>query len=422
MRGRSTDGATTLVAPTAADLESVADVENWTTPRETVAVGDQTVFAIAASGLGGFLTERTDLSRGSPDARRTGAYLDLHGNDSQPGRAPRRLNVSNASSILDASGDALYVLVPSAGDPSVIDAGEEFEATFVLNETSPYVDDEDRESAETTVAFEQPTGQFANLSDTETLDLPAVETATVSGETNVAPGTMVTITVRSTEGDDTFDGTATETVSEDDTFEEMAAGTVTEDDTFEEMAAGTVTEDDTFDGTATETVSEDDTFEETATGTVTKNGTFEGTIDLENYSAGTEYTVVATANGGELTAVRTGSVTESAIEPDAAQAVGGSAAGSGGAAGGGAASGGGASGGGNENHEPDSQSTTETTTETTAETREGTGRPESVGERAASFVTRDVPEFIRTEETNVVIGLGIVAVAYGLIGLRRLAR
>ena len=178
--------------------------------------------------------------------------------------------------------------------------------------------------------------------------------------------------------------------------------------------------------TATGTVSENGTFEEaameTATGTVSENGTFEGTVDLENYSAGTEYTVVASANGDDLTAVRTGTVMESAIAPDAAQSVGGSAAGSGGPAGSGAARGGGASGGDSENRETASQPTTETIADTTAETTERPGHSESVDERAASFVTQDVPEFIRTEETNVVIGLGIVAVAYGLIGLRRVTR
>ncbi|MFW6265731.1 MAG: BGTF surface domain-containing protein, partial [Halanaeroarchaeum sp.] len=355
---RATSGARTLVAPAEADLEEPGDIENVTTARETVAVGDQAVIAVDATGIDGFLNDSTDLRRGSASAARTGAYVDVRRENPPQNRPARQLNVSNASTLVDDEGDGLYVVVPSDGGPYAIDEGEEFDATFVLNESSPYVggegetDDGEPESAETSVAFAAPDGRFADLDENETLDLPATANATIAGETNVAPGTTVTITVQSDDDNDTFDESDEETVDDD--------------------------------------------------------GTFEGSVDLEDTSEGTEYTVVATANGDELTAVRTGSIVEEPITVDAAQQV--------------SASGQPSDGGGDHDEEETTTVPTTTTSTTTAQPTTEADTGGSVGERAATFVTSDVPEFIRTQETNIVIVLGVVAFVYGLVGLRRLTR
>ncbi|WP_259518969.1 BGTF surface domain-containing protein [Halanaeroarchaeum sp. HSR-CO] len=352
---RSTAGASTLVAPAGVDLDDPEDIENWTTPRETVAVGDQAVIAVDATGIDGFLNDSTDLRRGSAAAARTGAYVDIRRANPPQNQPARGLNVSNASTLVDGERDGLYVVVPSEGGPYAIEDGEEFDAAFVLNESSPYVpggsgsDDSEPESAETVVAFEAPDGRFTGLDENETLDLQATANATIAGETNVAPGTTVTITVRSDDDNVTFQQSDEEVVSDD--------------------------------------------------------GTFDGSVDLEDYQEGTEYTVVATANDDELTAVRTGSVVEEPITVAPAKDTGSS---------------GQSAGGGGDDPEDEVTTAEPTTTSTQPTTEPDSGG--SVEERAATFVTEDVPEFIRTQETNIVIVLGIVAFLYGLLGLRRLTR
>lgn len=358
VKERATSDARTLVAPASVDLDSATDVKNWTTPRETVAVGDQAIVAVNASGLGGFLNESTDLRRGSRAAANNGAYVSITRSNPPPNRPARNLNVSNASTRLDRSGDSLYLVVPSADDTYEIEDGEMFDATFVLNETSPYVggdgspDAVERESTETSVAFETPAGRFADLDANETVDLPATANASVGGETNVAPGTEVTVTLTSDDENVTFRKSDTDDVEED--------------------------------------------------------GSFETTVDLEEYPEGTEYTVVASANDDDITEIRTGEIVESSIETDAAIPVTTSGAGGGGSAQSIATSG--------------TQTRVTTTRQPTVAMRTTDDRDGSVGDRAAEFVTRDVPQFITTQATNIVVGLGILAVLYGLLGLRRLTR
>ncbi|MFB6094691.1 MAG: BGTF surface domain-containing protein, partial [Halanaeroarchaeum sp.] len=360
---RRTNGVYTLVAPAGVTLDTPADIANWTTRRKTIAIGDQAIVAINASGLDGILGPSTDLRRGSRTAERAGVSLSVAGRNPPPNRPARRLNVSNATGVVDFREDRRYRVFPSSGGPFALEAGDAFEATFTVAEGSSALSGSTgeitgRERANATLAFVRPTGRFEGV-EGGTLNLTATADARIAGETNVAPGTVVTVDLTAEGGNETVTATTTTRVDAD--------------------------------------------------------GTFETEVDLSSVSPGTTYTVVASANGDRLTAVRTGTVREAVLEVEAAPSrTTGAPPGAGG--GGGSASGG-------TGETVDATETTTAIAPTTRPPATSTGETvRSVSERAATFVTRDVPQFIRTRATTIVVGLGGLAVLYGFVGLRRLAR
>jgi hypothetical protein len=169
--------------------------------REAVATGDWAVLEVEASGLYATLDSRkafADESLGYElSVERTGVV----------NAEPESVSLEDVHVAVDEAEDRFF----AAGDSSSLRTDATYEASFAITDASPYVPADEREEVASAVTVVKRRATF----DAESGDLtvPASET-TLSGQTTVAPGTIVIVTVAGT-GDDGFRRSAYATVEDD---------------------------------------------------------------------------------------------------------------------------------------------------------------------------------------------------------------
>ncbi|APE96052.1 BGTF surface domain-containing protein [Halodesulfurarchaeum formicicum] len=295
---RSTDSMNVWTASSsnAGDIETIDDVttaveDGQLTQTETVAMDDEVVLEISASGLNGFMLDSSFEDGVVTDE----FYTALQGAENEtfnitfeqaaPGanRDAETLNLADLDKedltvFYDESGDNYYVLVnqvdladsDNADHLSTLEDEEEYEVSFDVQDdwllqyaadySGPDTYDGDEDSLEdeyetvtASVTFEDITASF-DLTDVEGTDYIVVEAAEeqeITGTTNIAPGSEVTIRASGT-GDARFVEEKTElVVAEDGSF----AGTFdfseqSDGDEFEASLRGDLLNDDDGDNFA----------------------------------------------------------------------------------------------------------------------------------------------------------------------------
>ncbi|ELZ78229.1 hypothetical protein C455_11118 [Haloferax larsenii JCM 13917] len=283
----------TVAMWTAPDSESLSDLDDVNAALENgnitqdskIAFGDKAVVEIVAPGLEGFVGAQDDETPNFFN----GAYNDsyrLTVNQSNPGpnRDAKIINVSNASVVADGDNDTYYVVfnteeidaVRDEDDNGVIDKGTDTDDATLEDDDAFNVEfkliGEDDVSNNNLALVEDDTSMttsFENIEAEHTFDMDPVnvtnaESQTITGTTDVAPGTELTIRVKS-DGDTQprFLKTATAYVQTDGTFSatfDFSEQNVGDTFTVTVSGAGDVASDEEIDGNVVESV-------ETATAT-----------------------------------------------------------------------------------------------------------------------------------------------------------
>ncbi|ADQ69384.1 DUF7827 domain-containing protein [Halogeometricum borinquense] len=292
---RSTDSLASWTAPTGTTLDDSDDVyeaiENANVTRsDTIADGDIVIHQLNASGLEGVL----DVQSGNDTAAffaPNGNLYELTVEQSNPGanRQPfvLQLDASNTVVIPDPVNDNYFVAFDTddvigqrpGGQTVDLSADHELTANFTVYEDEGNLADEEQTVEDGYAIVE------AEHSLDEPVNVSAVADQTIAGETTVAPGTELSLRVRST-GDTqpSFLKTATVYVTENGTYQGMFDFSEQEvGDTFDVTVRGGAADSVTVDGnvaevgnmteTETETVTETETETETTTGTETETET-----------------------------------------------------------------------------------------------------------------------------------------------------
>ncbi|SFR36398.1 PGF-CTERM protein/surface glycoprotein [Halogeometricum rufum] len=224
---RNTTALTSWTANTDTTLDDSDDVytaisTNNLTQDNEIAIGDYAVHQLQASGLEGALEDQSasnDTAAFFGLAANGAVNLTVEQTDAGANRDPYMLNLNNNSAtVLPDSDNDTYFVVVDTGAVNTNDANRDLEdgdgltANFTVYEA-------------TDLAEEQQTveDQYEVVTPEHTLDDPynvsAAAEQTISGETNVAPGTELNLRVRSS-GDTqpSFLKTATVYVTENNTF------------------------------------------------------------------------------------------------------------------------------------------------------------------------------------------------------------
>jgi surface glycoprotein (TIGR04207 family)/PGF-CTERM protein len=206
------DGATT-----ADDVAALVE-DGTLTQTEAVTSGDFLVHQVSASGLEGVVK-----SEGSLAAAIENGSVSLSITQTNPiqNQDPKEIDVSE-SSLTYVEADGVYYIVANTEnletemDSKSVAAGDEYEAVFTVEDDrllrSGSADAHQSVSATFTVEAE------ATSLDSEPVEVEAAAGQTISGTTNLAPGTELTLRVRSVDTQPGFYTTETATVQADGTF------------------------------------------------------------------------------------------------------------------------------------------------------------------------------------------------------------
>ncbi|UVE50482.1 surface glycoprotein [Haloferax larsenii] len=285
----------TVAMWTAPDAESFSDLDDVNEALENgnitqdskIAFGDKAVVQIVAPGLEGSVGAQDDETPNFFSGDYNDSYrLTVNQSNPGPNRDPKIINVSNASVIADGDNDTYFVVfnteeieaVRDENDNGVIDNGEttdvDLEDDDAFNVEFKMIADEDVSSSGIGLVDEDTsmTTSFENIEAEHTFDMDPVNVTnadgqTVTGTTDVAPGTELTIRVKS-DGDTQprFLKTATAYVTENNTFSatfDFSEQNVGDTFTVTASGAGDVASDEEVDGNVVESVETTETPEET---------------------------------------------------------------------------------------------------------------------------------------------------------------
>lgn len=221
---RSTDEIASGVAPGDAEFENASDIADTNTARDEVAMDDNLVLGVDASGIHGLLAQNEDSEINALADGNDNLNLTIEQQNPGANRDPITVDLTNSSAEFysDADNDTVYVVMNTDAlsdkdeDGRTVEAGQEYTATFTVNED--YYGLDDNESVETNFELVETEGSFDNLNDEDVLEVEQNDEASVTGETNVAPGTELEVRHRAS-GDNAFLKTESVEVQSDGTFE-----------------------------------------------------------------------------------------------------------------------------------------------------------------------------------------------------------
>ncbi|MFP9059064.1 CARDB domain-containing protein [Natrialbaceae archaeon A-chndr2] len=173
---RSTDDIAVLTHPQSESPSGFDDLESTLTVRDVVADGDPAYVGVQATGLSGFLSGADDLATGAE-----GASLTVVQADAGPYDDPVEIDISGAPFEYDPDAGRFYVGIDTA--QAGVEPGE-YDASFTLSDESPYVESGE-ERVETTFEIVDPAITITSES------VSATGTATLEGQSTLAPGTTV---------------------------------------------------------------------------------------------------------------------------------------------------------------------------------------------------------------------------------------
>ncbi|WP_332898724.1 DUF7282 domain-containing protein [Haladaptatus sp. CMSO5] len=231
LRERSTDGIKTWVAPDgAANSDDLEDLLGEVSESDTVAKNDRLVVQVEASGLYGYVDDE-DLSTLADN----GLELKLEQTNEKANQNPVTLDAddldsagANAAQLYTDEDNNTFFVVIDTGAFSQMKDGQNYEASFSLagensdladdlGNFNEYVEDEEEESVSTEFSVEDADAEFDNLQNGD-LTVAKSSSSMVSGTTNVAPGTELTVRLRSSNSDSPFLKSQTVDVQADGTF------------------------------------------------------------------------------------------------------------------------------------------------------------------------------------------------------------
>ncbi|MFB6109878.1 MAG: beta strand repeat-containing protein [Halodesulfurarchaeum sp.] len=206
LQPRATSGIETYVAPDDATLDDRASIMENAVATGSAAIKDEVLFKVEASGFEGFMAPSdytadnlNATGNAVPNASTTGVYLEVTQVGTGVNQQPTSINVSQATLIKDLDNNTFYVHFETENGEWKAD--NSYEATLVVNESSPYVEDTssatEKVEFSTTVEIDERDVTFDNLNATDALNLPAADNVTVSGTATMAPGTNISVTVKS---------------------------------------------------------------------------------------------------------------------------------------------------------------------------------------------------------------------------------
>lgn len=226
LKDRQTESVETYVAPESANINELEDLEGNLVSSDKVSEGDYLVFEVSASGLNGwfpdYVTSSADLAEDAGAVDNTGTFVTIKEDEAPMNSWANEIPVDKAAFYPDAENDQFY-LVFNANDfeQDVVDDGS-YTMTVTMNESSPYVEDEDSiEEVNTTfeVVEEDVTidGYDERSDDPYELESDANGTVTVSGESTLAAGSEIDVRLRA-EGENPMLKNERVTIAEDGTW------------------------------------------------------------------------------------------------------------------------------------------------------------------------------------------------------------
>ncbi|QGA82329.1 BGTF surface domain-containing protein [Halomicrobium sp. LC1Hm] len=259
LQPRSTENMQTWVAPKGADLDEYSDdvgnlyddIGSSITESGAAAYddgdspdGDIIVLQLEASGLHGAVENAEDGLQGLVTEDEDSAddiELAIEQTNEEANRSPKTLDFDDnggISVIEDGENDSYFIAVETSNldqpPERDLEQGDNFEATFSIEEDNVLNTLDDDESEEVTSEFELVEPDTELVTNTED-DLILIESAsgqTVSGQTNYAPGTDLTVRVKSSDSASPFGVRPEATVQTDGTF-------TTEGADFSDVSPGT---------------------------------------------------------------------------------------------------------------------------------------------------------------------------------------
>ncbi len=228
LRERSTDSIKTWVAPTgAANSDDLEDLLGEVSESDTVTVGpqgDRLVVQVEASGLYGYVNDGDleDLAANGLEFRLEQTNPDANQDEVVLNASTLGTDDTDATLYTDEDNNTFFVVIDTRAF-SELEDGQNYEASFTVGDEdettspNPYVDDEEEESVSTDFSLDDPDGEFDNLQNGD-LTVAKSSSSMVSGTTNVAPGTELTIRLRSSNSDSPFLKSQTVDVQADGTF------------------------------------------------------------------------------------------------------------------------------------------------------------------------------------------------------------
>ncbi|UIP00277.1 surface glycoprotein [Halobaculum sp. CBA1158] len=196
------------------------------TQDDTITAGDYVIHQVTATGLEGVI----DANGGLLGAVENG-NITVEITQTNPGRNadPKEVNVTetaannNNNGIRAIEGDGAFYLIVDSGEIELEDSGNSVEPGDEFNASITVADDrllgssdaEDEETVTSSFTVEEESTEL----DSDPVEVEAAEDQQVSGTTNLAPGTELTIRVRSDDGTQPrFFNTQTVTVQADGSF------------------------------------------------------------------------------------------------------------------------------------------------------------------------------------------------------------
>lgn len=217
LQQRETGSATSHVAPQNANISDIKTLSESATQDSTIALGDKFIVEVNVNGIFEYLDETAtagDLAAGSTFAQNNGIYVEVVEQNPEMNTNAEKLDVSKATLYRDAENGQVF-LVFDTSDYSALEDGSEFDATFHVDERNPYIESEDAaESATTSLTFEERNVEL-NTNEENVIEAEKAEDEVISGTSNVAPGTELSVRVRGSN----YIQTSPATVSEDGSFE-----------------------------------------------------------------------------------------------------------------------------------------------------------------------------------------------------------
>ncbi|WP_254829740.1 DUF7282 domain-containing protein [Haloglomus salinum] len=239
---RSTDSAAVYSAPTGAagSYDDAEDLRSDIVQSDAVAQNDLVVLQANVSGVFGYPNDAGDDYLGNEDSAPFGDYLK-QGDESDelsytaselsrlgvslalqeegPNADADSLNIGGATVYPDQDNDTMYIVFDSR--EINLEDGETYNASFAVPEDNFYVDDDDSGEDEAEVVsdtFEYEERELTfDTNEQGIITVEAAEGQTITGTTNLAPNTEITVRARAS-GEGAFLKTADVDVLADGTF------------------------------------------------------------------------------------------------------------------------------------------------------------------------------------------------------------
>ncbi|WP_080505826.1 DUF7282 domain-containing protein [Halomicrobium katesii] len=244
LQPRSTDGMQSWVTPKGTDLDDLSDdvgniydeIGSSITESGEVAYddedddGDTILLQLEAGGLEGAVDNagglETFIGNNEGNADDEAIDLTIEQTNEDANRSPKELDLVNddaISVIEDPENNSYFVAVETSNleQPARdLAEGDNFEATFTIEQDNVLnsLDDDESEEVSSEFTLVEPSTELVTNTEDDLILIESASSQTVSGQTNYAPGTDLTVRVQSSDNASPFQTRPEATVQTDGTF------------------------------------------------------------------------------------------------------------------------------------------------------------------------------------------------------------